>query len=133
MSQDNIAFVQEIYAAFGRGDVPAILEALAPDVRWEMVGREKDFPNFGLRTGREAVGRFFQTVGETEEFDAFEPRAFHASGDKVFVEGHAAGRLKQTGAPVVTDWIHIYTLKDGKVAAWKEFLDTAQYTEGLRS
>ena len=31
----NIPTVQDIYAAFGRGDVPAILAQLAEDVDWE--------------------------------------------------------------------------------------------------
>jgi ketosteroid isomerase-like protein len=132
MSDANIAFVKDIYAAFGRGDIAAILAALTPDVRWEMVGRVADFPNFGIRTGVEGVGVFFRTVGETEEFDQFEPLSFHASADRVFVEGHAAGRLKASGKPVVTDWVHVFTLRDGRIAAFREFLDTAQYAEGWR-
>jgi ketosteroid isomerase-like protein len=35
MARDNIATVQEIYAAFGRGDIPAILDRLAEDIDWE--------------------------------------------------------------------------------------------------
>lgn len=132
MSDANIAFIQDIYAAFGRGDVPAILESLTSDVTWEMVGRPKDFPNFGPRAGVDEVAGFFATIGETEEFDAFEPRAFHAAGDRVFVEGHAAGRLKATGKPVVTDWLHVFTLRGGRVAGFREFLDTAQYAEAWR-
>jgi ketosteroid isomerase-like protein len=132
VSDANIAFVQEIYAAFGRGDLQAILGALTADVHWEMIGRPTDFPNFGPRRGVEGVGAFFQTVGETEEFDEFAPRTFHAAGDRVFVEGHAAGRLKSTGKPVVTEWLHVFTVRDGKVAGFREFLDTAQYAEAWK-
>ena len=32
---DHITTITDLYAAFGRGDVPAILDALAEDVRWE--------------------------------------------------------------------------------------------------
>jgi uncharacterized protein len=32
--QENVQLVQEIYAAFGRGDIPAALDALAHDVEW---------------------------------------------------------------------------------------------------
>jgi ketosteroid isomerase-like protein len=31
----NLKTVQDIYAAFGAGDIPAILAKLAPDVDWE--------------------------------------------------------------------------------------------------
>ena len=34
-SVSNLATVRGIYAAFGRGDIPAILDALAEDVEWE--------------------------------------------------------------------------------------------------
>ena len=33
--RDNAATVAEIHAAFARGDVPAVLDALAEDVAWE--------------------------------------------------------------------------------------------------
>jgi uncharacterized protein len=32
---DATATVQELYAAFGRGDLPAILSKLADDIVWE--------------------------------------------------------------------------------------------------
>ena len=35
---DLTATVQELYAAFGRGDIPAILAKLADDVVWESEG-----------------------------------------------------------------------------------------------
>ena len=31
----NLATVQSIYEAFGKGDVPSILDTLADDVEWE--------------------------------------------------------------------------------------------------
>jgi ketosteroid isomerase-like protein len=34
----NMERVQQMYAAFGRGDVPAILNALAPDATWTVQG-----------------------------------------------------------------------------------------------
>jgi len=36
--------VLERYAAFGRGDVPAILEHLAPDVEWEYDASPTEVP-----------------------------------------------------------------------------------------
>jgi uncharacterized protein len=50
----QIATVQEIYAAFGRGDVPAILDRLAEDVAWETTGTSvhEDVPWLLPRVGR---------------------------------------------------------------------------------
>ena len=133
MSEANIKLIQDVYAAFGRGDVPTLLASLTDDVRWEMVGRPSDFANFGVRNGPAEVGEFFRLVGELEEFDLFEPRVFDAGGDKVVVQGRAEGRLRATGKPVKTDWLHLFTLRDGKVSGFREFLDTAQYAEAGRA
>lgn len=40
----HIGIVQGIYQAFGRGDVPAILAQLAPNVEWEYGINSTDVP-----------------------------------------------------------------------------------------
>ena len=54
MSNGNIALVQNLYAAFGRGDVATIVATMAPEVTWEVVGRAKDYPLLGVRKGQDA-------------------------------------------------------------------------------
>lgn len=34
MNQKNVQIVQQIYASFGRGDIPAVLNGLADDIDW---------------------------------------------------------------------------------------------------
>ena len=38
MTPDPLNVVQEVYEAFGRGDVTALLRKLTPDVAWEISG-----------------------------------------------------------------------------------------------
>jgi ketosteroid isomerase-like protein len=42
MSAADIAFVQNLYAAVGRGDIKAVVAGLARDVDWTANGRRKD-------------------------------------------------------------------------------------------
>lgn len=61
----NVETMQRIYEAFGRGDVPAILERLAEDVQWEPwptgnIAQDRDVPHMRARNGREAAAGFFQ-------------------------------------------------------------------------
>jgi hypothetical protein len=54
----NIETMQQIYEAFGRGDVPAILDHVADDVRWEQwpngnAAQAADVPYMRARNGRE--------------------------------------------------------------------------------
>lgn len=132
MSNANVTLVQSLYAAFGRGEIAKIVNAIAPDATWEMIGREADFPTFGRRQGPAGVKTFFDAVGANLDFSEFSPKEFYAVDDKVFVLGHYAITVKKTGKPFASDWIHIFTIRGGKVVAFREFLDTAKAAEAYR-
>lgn len=132
MSDANIAFVRSLYAAFQRGDIGAIVGAAAPDAIWQVHGRPKDHPAIGAYKGPRGVQKFFGIVAETEDVTAFAPREFYASGDKVFVRGHYAWTMRKTGKPVSCEWLHMMTVRDGKLLGFEEFNDTAQFAEALR-
>jgi uncharacterized protein len=133
MTAANIANIQTMYAAFGRGDVAAIIAGVTPDVDWQTIGRQKDFPTLGPRKGAAQVQEFFQLVDENEDFSDFTPREFYAAEDKVFVLGSYTLKLKKTGKPIASEWVHVFTLKDGKVARFREHTDTAQFAEAYRA
>lgn len=132
MSNANIALIQSLYAAFGRGDIATIVGGLAPDVHWQVNGRSTDFPSIGTWKGPAEVQKFFQTVAEHEDFSEFTPKEFYSDGDKVFALGHYAQTVRKTGRKVACDWIHVFTVKGGKVSGFKEFNDTAQFAEAFR-
>ncbi len=46
--------------------------------------------------------------------------------------GDYAITLKKTGKKMASDWVHVFTFRDGKVAAFREFLDTAAAAEAYR-
>jgi len=60
---DNKRTAQDIYAAFDRRDVPAILSHLREDIEWEYGMADNDVPWFQKRKGRAAVPSFFQAMG----------------------------------------------------------------------
>ena len=132
MSQANIATVQSLYAAFGRGDIAVILDGCLPDVEWESGGRKEDFPTFGPRKGKAEVQEFFRTVAEIMDFNEFSPREFYADRDKVFVLGNYAMTMKKNGRKPASEWIHVFTFRGGKVAQFREFTDTAIFAQAYR-
>jgi ketosteroid isomerase-like protein len=133
MSQDGIGLVRRCYEAFGRGDIDTIVAALAPDVEWEIVGRTADHPLFGPRQGPAAVRDFFRFLSENQEFSDFSPREFHEAGGKVFVLGHYEARLKKNGRSAASDWVHVFTIEGGRIAAFREYSDTARLAEAWRA
>lgn len=132
MSEANLAAVQAIYAAFGRGDVEALLDAMTDDVEWREVGRPSDFPAFGDRRGKAEVANFLRFVGESADFTAFEVGAMDAAGDKVFVTGFNSRVFKRTGKTAAAEWCQIFTFREGKVARFIEYIDTAPIAEAYR-
>jgi uncharacterized protein len=132
MSRANIAVVQSLYAAFGRGDIATIISGLAPDVDWQVNGRRKDYPLFGSWKGSSEVEKFFKGVTQHEEATDFSPREFFGTGDRVWVLGHYAWKIRKTGRAVASDWVHVFTLRNGKVTKFREFNDTAQFAEAYR-
>ncbi len=132
MSTANVTIVQGLYAAFGRGDIATIIAGLAPDVDWAVNGPRKDYPLFGTWKGQGEVRKFFDLLAETEDFSEFSPKDFHAVGDLVFVLGHYAGVVKKTGRTFVSDWVHVFTVRGGKVAKFREYTDSAQFVAANR-
>jgi len=131
--QDNLQIVKEAYASFKRGDIPAILNMLSDDVVWFLPGQADLVPVAGMRRGREQVGQFFSVLGENQEAEQFEPQEFVAQGEKVVVLGQYRWRIKSTGREYASDWVHVFTLRDGKVAGFKEYFDTGACADAYRA
>ena len=133
MSQQNIGLVQSGYAAFGRGDIPAFLSLLDANVEWTTPGMP-DLPTAGTRRGPAKVGEFFGILTQLLDFELFEPQAYFADGDRVVVLGTARTRVKGgSGKPLVEDWCHVFTVRNGKIVAFYEYLDTAPFAAELKT
>jgi ketosteroid isomerase-like protein len=131
-AEKNISVVQALYAAFGRGDMATVMAGLTDDVEWVLPGPKEVIPFAGTHHGREAVAQFFLKMNETLEFEQLEPREFVAQGDKVVVLGHSRDRMKSTGRTIENEWAAVVTLRDGKVARYQIYEDTAALVSGLR-
>lgn len=123
----NVQTVQEIYAAFGRGDVPAILAHLADDVDWEWGRADIGVPWLQPRRGREAVGGFFESLAALE-ITKFRPTHFMQSDDGSIVIAliDLDGKVKATGKPIAdAEEVHVWHFgPDGKVTRFRHGVDT---------
>lgn len=126
MSNENVKFIQNVYAAFGRGDLQAVTDACAPDVTWGLVGRPEDIPFAGIRKGKDGVMSFFKDLKQTQELRKFEPQRFLGAEDLVFVLGHTEWTMTNNGVAGENDFVHIFTLKDGRISKYRGNQDTAR-------
>ena len=129
---DQAAFVGSLYAAFGRGDLAFILERCAADILWESNCDPDRVPWGGRREGPEGVTAFFQNLIGHLDFEVFEPGPPHANGNTVFVLGRTRARHKHAGQGVFDcEWVHVFTLADGRLDRFQEFYDTAAVERAL--
>ena len=128
----HLETVQAIYEAFGRGDIPAILDRLSDDVDWEHDRPDHGLPLLKPRRGRASVAGFFEELARVS-IERFEPRSFLTSADQVAVVIAIDLLVKATGRRVRDVEMHLWTFAtDGKVARFRHILDTHQYVEAYR-
>jgi uncharacterized protein len=113
-AKEDLAVIQSAYEAFGRGDIPAVLEAFAPDIQWHIPGRN---PHAGTFKGHQEVVGFFthlmEDTGGTFNLDIHD---FLGSDQHVVVLVRESGQ--RDGKRLDADGAHIWRLQDGKAVAF---------------
>ena len=129
----NLATVQQIYEAFGKGDVPTILSHLAEDVVWEYGVNSTDVPWLQPRRGRAQVTAFFEALADFE-IRSFVPKSFFEAGDEVVVLVDLDATVRSTGRPVVEeDEVHIWRFDSrGQVRQFRHRADTHQQWKAFK-
>jgi ketosteroid isomerase-like protein len=127
MSEQNVEFVNGVYGAFARGDVPAVLGAFADDIEWF---EAEGMPYGGLHRGPDAVAqRVFGPITEDVEGFAVTPEELIGSGATVAAVVRYTGTGKATGKALDVPVVHVWDIRDGKIARFRQFIDTVKYAE----
>ena len=127
MDEQSVEVVRGAYEAFGRGDVPAVLGAMATDIEWH----EADgMPYGGVYHSPEEVAQnvFGPLVEDVPDF-AVTPEEFIPSGDTVAVVTRYTGTGKATGKALNLPVVHVWDVRDGEIARFRQFADTAKFLE----
>ncbi|MFZ0546504.1 MAG: nuclear transport factor 2 family protein [Candidatus Promineifilaceae bacterium] len=130
---DNVQVVQDLYAAFGRGDLPGLLALLDENVDWHFNGRPQDIPFAGRWQGHIRIVDLFRTIDLNCDVLEFGPDEVLIFDNHVLSLGYERVRVKATGREFETNWAHLFTLKDGRVVRLREFYDTAAMANALRT
>jgi uncharacterized protein len=121
---DNLEIVRRAYAAFGGGDMPALLALFDPEIVWVNPGPES-LSYFGTHRGPAAIAKnVFGFLAENLQFEVFEPREFFANETKVVVLLHMEAVVRRTGQRVVQEVAHVFSIRGGRVVAFHDFQDS---------
>jgi ketosteroid isomerase-like protein len=85
-----------------------------------------------LWQGVAKVREFFQRLLNTFDIQEFRPSDFLAQGDKVVVLGTSREGPKGTGRFVDFRWVHVFTVRGGKIVAFEEPADVSGLVEEVR-
>jgi hypothetical protein len=132
-AEANLKTVQGIYEAFGKGDVPAILEQLSDDVSWAADAASDAAPWYGEHKGKDEVVKFFEALGGATEVLEFTPQGFASNDDEVMVFLHFKVRINATGKEAEMNLHHYWHFTDGKVDRYRGSEDTAQMLAALQA
>ena len=125
MLVQNIAAVpQQAYEAFQRADIAAVLSLLSDDVEWILPAID-NVSFSGARSGRAQVAEFFSSLAPQQDVIRFEPREFIAGEEKVVALGSYEWKVRSNGRTWRSDFAHVFTVRDGKIVRFQEFMDSA--------
>jgi uncharacterized protein len=125
--------VDGFYAAMTAGDIGAVLALLAPDFEIVYSG-PSIIPTAGTWKGHDGFRNWAEAALQGHlppESITVEEQIVH--GDKVVLRGHVSVRVKSTGKTCETDFLHLWTARDGKLASWRDFYDTFALAQAYMS
>jgi ketosteroid isomerase-like protein len=123
----NAEIVAGIYEAMASADLDRILKWCHPDVT---ITQAEALPWGGHFVGKDGLIEFVTKLITTIESAVRQDVIFEA-GDHVVQRGRTQGTVRATGVPFDIPEVHIWTLRDGKVAAAHFYIDTPAMLEAL--
>lgn len=111
--------VENMFSAFGSGDIEKLVETVSDDTVWIYHGTQI-IPK-GSFEKKEGVRAFFSSILEKTEIINFEPEQYIVEGNKVVVLGQEHQRVKRSGRELKQKWVQIYTVENELIARMEEF------------
>lgn len=127
----NLATVNKIYQAFGKGDIATIIEQLADDIQWEQwadnSAQKAGVPWMEPRKGKEGALEFFKTIGALKIKD-FQVLSIMSNENQVAAEFIIEADVPATGGHYRDEEMHLWTFDEqGKVIRLRHYIDTAKH------
>lgn len=128
---NNLKIVDNVYQLFGKGDVPAVLAAMDSDIIWNEAEGNK-YADKNPYKGPEAVlhGVFGRILAEHEYFNLEQIQLFEMSNNQVLATLRYKAKLKN-GNEYDAQVAHHWTLKDGKIIGFQQYVDTKKLNDAF--
>ena len=125
--RSNADILRDGYAAFAARDIPNVLAMFDEGIVWYSPDSVRHGGRF---IGPREVAGFFGTLPRNYLELSVEPHTFLESGDTVVVLGDHRGRTV-ADRPLDLPFVHVWTLRNGRVTGLTEHLDTVKLNQAL--
>jgi uncharacterized protein len=123
MSEQNRKVAAEFFARFDANDVAGALALMTEDMKWWIAGKPGSNPSVGEH-GKAEMAQMFERMGKALKGGLrMKVLGAIAEGDRVALEVESRGELKN-GRLYEQQYHLLVTLRDGRIARVKEYLDT---------
>lgn len=127
---NNADVIDGMYKAFSVGDIPAVLGAMDENIVWNEAESNK-LADGNPYIGPEAVlnGVFARLGADHEYFKLADITLHEMSNNQVLATLRYDAKFKESGKTYNAQAAHLWTLKDGKVIAFQQYVDTKKLAD----
>lgn len=126
---NNLTIIDNLYKAFATGDMPAVLGAMDENIVWNEADGNK-YADGNPYIGPNAVleGVFARIGAEHEYFKVKDIQLHEMSDNKILATVRYDAKWKNGGS-YDAQAAHFWTLKDGKIVAFQQYVNTKLLAE----
>ncbi|MDF1518074.1 MAG: nuclear transport factor 2 family protein [Lutibacter sp.] len=128
----NLSVIDNLYKAFSVGDIPTVLGCMDANIVWNEA-EGNSYADGNPYIGPEAVlnGVFARVGADFEYFHLADIKLHDMSNDQVLATLRYKAKIKENGAIFDAQVAHLWTLKDGKVIAFQQYVDTKKLADAF--
>jgi ketosteroid isomerase-like protein len=111
--------VQEIYESFRTRDLAGVLMLMDPEIE---ISQSTELPWGGVHRGHDGVKQFIKKLTDYLDNRLRIDMVIDA-GQQVVALGHTTGKVRATGLEFDIPFVHVWTLREGKVLRFEPYID----------
>lgn len=127
---NNLTVIDILYKDFSSGDIPAVLGSMDNKIVWNEAEGNK-YADGNPYIGPDAVlnGVFARVGAEHEYFKLADIKLHEMSNNQVLATLRYDAKNKSTGKAFKAQVAHLWTLKDGMITAFQQYVDTKKLAD----
>lgn len=129
---ENTIIIDNLYKAFSVGDIPTVLGSMDEKIVWnEAEGNA--YADNNPYIGPEAIlnGVFGRIMQDHDFFSLTDIKLHNMDNNQVLARLRYQAKVKKNGAEYDAQVAHHWTLKDGKIVAFQQFVDTKKLNDAM--